>query len=90
MDRAVPTLKQNDIAIFLLTSNAIEPNNWMSAVKQMGGTSLSLSFEKNNQQTLADVTIELDRGADQQYELLIAQLNLAIIFTHLSTSITLR
>ncbi len=87
MDRAVPTLKQNDVAIFLVTSDKPEPNDWLSAVKQMGGNSLAIIFDANNRQPKADVSIALDCRADHKFKLLIAQLSLTLVFTHLSTTL---
>ena len=87
MGRTIPTLKKNDLAIFVVTDRSPEPTNWMGSIKQLGGSSLSFVVGDMHAQQSADVLIELERSPANQYSPLIAQISLTILLTHLSGTV---
>ncbi len=90
MSRTIPTIKKNDLAIFLITDRSPEPTNWMGSIKQMGGNSLSFVVGEMHTPQSADVSIVLERNPSNQYSLLKAQIGLATLLTHLSGTVLLK
>ncbi|MEE9335347.1 MAG: MurR/RpiR family transcriptional regulator [Granulosicoccaceae bacterium] len=87
MGRTVPTLKKNDLAIFVVTGRSPEPSDWMGSIKQLGGNSLSFTVGEMHTQQSADVSIRLERDPANQYSQLIAQVGLTILLAHLSSTV---
>ena len=87
MGRTIPTLKKNDLAIFVVTDQSPEPSNRMESIKRLGANSLSFVVGELQPQQSADVLIKLERNASSQYGLLIAQTGLAILLAHLSGTV---
>ena len=87
MGRTIPTLKKNDLAIFVVTDRSPEPTNWMGSIKHLGGNSLSFVVGEMHAQQSADVSIALARSPANQYSHLIAQFGLTILLTHLSGTV---
>lgn|GEM_PF-4017728 len=88
MSRSVPTLKKNDLAIFIVSDRSLEPSAWMGPVKQLGGNSLSIEVGNKSAGQSADLTIPIRHLPGGQYSQLSAQIGLSVLFTHLSQSIT--
>ena len=90
MGRTVPTLKKNDLAIFVVTDRSPEPINWMGLIKQRGGNSLSFAIgELHGPPHAADVSIALECNPANQYSQLVSQVGLTILFAHLGDSVSL-